>query len=153
VTLLLLLGHQVMYTYVAPFAEHAGFGHTGLVLLVFGVATVVGIWIVGALVDAHLRRTLLTALALIACAMAALAVSAGDPLVLLVSVALWGAAFGGAPTLIQTALVDASGPPTPTWPPPCRPPSTTPASRPVPSPEDLSWRAREQRLFPGRHSR
>jgi predicted MFS family arabinose efflux permease len=77
---------------------------------VFGVATVVGIWIVGALVDGHLRRTLLTALALIACAMAALAVSAGDPLVLLVSVALWGAAFGGAPTLIQTALVDASGP-------------------------------------------
>ncbi|MFD8000827.1 MFS transporter [Streptomyces mirabilis] len=110
VTLLLLLGHQVMYTYVAPFAAHTGFGHTGLVLLVFGVATVVGIWIVGALVDAHLRRTLLTALALIACAMAALAVSAGDPLALLVSVALWGAAFGGAPTLIQTALVDASGP-------------------------------------------
>jgi predicted MFS family arabinose efflux permease len=25
-------------------------------------------------------------------------------------VALWGAAFGGAPTLLQTALVDASGP-------------------------------------------
>src|SRR5882757_7651415 len=40
VTLLLLLGHQVMYTYVAPFAEHVGFGHTGLVLLVFGIATV-----------------------------------------------------------------------------------------------------------------
>ncbi len=55
-------------------------------VLVFGVATVVGIWIVGALVDAHLRRTLLTALALIACAMAALAVSAGDPVVLLVSI-------------------------------------------------------------------
>ncbi|MET9972974.1 MFS transporter, partial [Streptomyces sp. NPDC006356] len=27
-----------------------------------------------------------------------------------VSVALWGLAFGGAPTLIQTALIDASGP-------------------------------------------
>jgi len=29
---------------------------------------------------------------------------------LLTAVALWGAAFGGAPTLLQTALVDASGP-------------------------------------------
>ncbi|OAR25675.1 hypothetical protein A8W25_08940 [Streptomyces sp. ERV7] len=32
------------------------------------------------------------------------------PAVLLVAVALWGAAFGGAPTRIQTALVDVSGP-------------------------------------------
>lgn len=110
VTLLLLLGHQVMYTYVAPFAEHVGFGHTGLVLLVFGVATVAGIWITGVLVDAHLRRTLLTALATITCALLALGLYASSPVVLLASVALWGAAFGGAPTLIQTALVDASGP-------------------------------------------
>ncbi len=29
---------------------------------------------------------------------------------LLIAVAIWGAAFGGAPTLLQTALVDASGP-------------------------------------------
>ena len=110
VTLLLLLGHQAMYTYVAPFAEHVGFGHTGLVLLVFGLATVVGIWIVGVLVDAHLRRTLLVSLAVIAGAMVALGLATRSPAVLLVAVALWGAAFGGAPTLIQTALVDASGP-------------------------------------------
>ncbi|MFD4622171.1 MFS transporter [Streptomyces sp. NPDC058475] len=110
VTLLLLLGHQVMYTYVAPFADHAGFGRTGVVLLVFGIATVTGIWITGVLVDAHLRRTLLAALALIACALLALGLYAAAPAVLLASVALWGAAFGGAPTLIQTALVDASGP-------------------------------------------
>jgi len=32
------------------------------------------------------------------------------PTVLLIAVALWGAAFGGAPTLLQTALVDASSP-------------------------------------------
>ncbi|WP_151478735.1 MFS transporter [Streptomyces albicerus] len=109
VTLTLLVGHQVMYTYVAPFAEHAGFGRTGLVLLVFGAATVVGIWVTGVLVDRHLRRTLLAALALLATAMLALGAYAGHAAVLLVAVALWGVAFGGAPTLIQTALVDASG--------------------------------------------
>ena len=110
VTLFLLVGHQVMYTYVAPFAAHAGFGRTGLVLLVFGAATVVGIWITGVLVDRRLRPTLVGALALCAVVMLALGLAAGVPGVLLISVALWGLAFGGAPTLIQTALVDASGP-------------------------------------------
>jgi predicted MFS family arabinose efflux permease len=110
VTLFLLVGHQVMYTYVAPFAAHAGFGRTGLVLLVFGAATVVGIWITGVLVDRHPRPTLVGALALCATVMLALGLAAGVPGVLLVSVALWGVAFGGAPTLIQTALIDASGP-------------------------------------------
>lgn len=51
VTLLLLLGHQAIYTYLAPFAGHSGFGHTSLVLFVFGLATVAGIWLVGALID------------------------------------------------------------------------------------------------------
>ncbi|MGX1472184.1 UNVERIFIED_CONTAM: putative MFS family arabinose efflux permease [Streptomyces canus] len=110
VTLFLLVGHQVMYTYVAPFAAHAGFGRTGMVLLVFGAATVVGIWITGVLVDRHLRPTLVGALALCAAVMLALGLAAGVPGVLLISVALWGVAFGGAPTLIQTALIDASGP-------------------------------------------
>ncbi|MGW2702922.1 MFS transporter [Streptomyces sp. NPDC001340] len=43
VTLCLQLGHQVMYTYVAPFAAHAGCGRTGGLLAVFGAATVAGI--------------------------------------------------------------------------------------------------------------
>ncbi|MCX5055197.1 MFS transporter [Streptomyces sp. NBC_00201] len=110
VTLFLLLGHQVMYTYVAPFAAHAGFGRTDVVLLVFGTATVAGIWITGVLVDRRLRATLLAALAVCAAVMPALGLNAQAPAVLLGSVALWGVAFGGAPTLIQTALVDASGP-------------------------------------------
>ncbi|MER7564466.1 MFS transporter [Streptomyces sp. NPDC097941] len=110
VTLFLLVGHQVMYTYIAPFAAHAGFGRTGVVLLVFGAATVAGIWLTGLLVDRLPRPTLLGALGLCAAVMLVLGLAAGVPGVLLVSVAAWGVAFGGAPTLIQTALVDASGP-------------------------------------------
>ncbi|MFG3019524.1 MFS transporter [Streptomyces sp. NPDC048254] len=112
VTLFLLLGHQVMYTYLAPFARHAGFGggRTGLLLAVFGAATVAGIWVTGVLVDRRPRATLLTALALFAAVLLVLGRYAGTPAVLVGSVALWGMAFGGAPTLIQTALVNASGP-------------------------------------------
>ncbi|MFF8730978.1 MFS transporter [Streptomyces sp. NPDC015171] len=110
VTLFLLLGHQVMYTYLAPFAARAGYGRPGVLLAVFGTATVAGIWLTGVLVDRHPRPTLLGALALVAAVLTALGAAAGVPWLLPVAVALWGAAFGGAPTLIQTALVDAAGP-------------------------------------------
>ncbi|MFE2883764.1 MFS transporter [Streptomyces sp. NPDC059272] len=110
VTLFLLLGHQVMYTYVAPFTAHTGYGRTDVVLLVFGAATVVGVWATGALVDRWARPTLLGVLTLIVTVMCVLALYADSSAVLLTSVAVWGVAFGGAPTLIQTALVNASGP-------------------------------------------
>jgi predicted MFS family arabinose efflux permease len=110
VTLVLLTGHQAMYTYIAPFATRSGFGHTSLVLLVFGTATAGGIAATGLLADRHLRPVLLAALALIMTAMVALGHWAGSPAVLLPAVALWGVAFGGAPALLQTALTDASGP-------------------------------------------
>ncbi|MEV5875286.1 MFS transporter [Streptomyces sp. NPDC052101] len=110
VTLFLLLGHQVMYTYVAPFAGHAGYGRTGLLLAVFGTATVAGIWLTGVLIDRHPRTTLLAALALFTAVLPTLGLGARTHAVLVGAVALWGVAFGGAPTLIQTALVDASGP-------------------------------------------
>src|SRR6266516_1476818 len=105
VTVLLLTGHQAMYTYVAPFAP----GRTSVVLLVFGGATVAGIWITGVAADRYLRPVLLGALGLIAAAMLVLGLAARAPAALLAAAALWGAAFGGAPTLLQTALVDASG--------------------------------------------
>jgi predicted MFS family arabinose efflux permease len=110
VTFLLLTGHQAIYTYIAPFTTHSGFGHTSLVLLVFGAATAAGIGIAGVLADRRLRPTLLAALALLATAMAVLGHDARIPAVLLPTVAGWGIAFGGAPTLLQTALIDASGP-------------------------------------------
>lgn len=110
VTLCLLLGHQVMYTYVAPFAAHAGYARTGVLLAVFGAATVAGIWLTGVLVDRHLRPTLLAALAVFATVLPVLGLASGAHAVLVCAVAAWGVAFGGAPTLIQTALVDVSGP-------------------------------------------
>ncbi|WP_327238151.1 MFS transporter [Streptomyces sp. NBC_01317] len=110
ITLLVLLGHQVMYTYLAPFSERAGFGRTGVVLFVFGAATVAGVWGVGALIDRRPRATLLGALALLTASMPALGLYGGTPPVLLAAVAVWGVAFGGAPTLLQTALIRISGP-------------------------------------------
>ncbi|MGW5681941.1 MFS transporter [Nonomuraea sp. NPDC003754] len=105
-TAVVLLGHQTMYTYIAPYTQHTG-GRTDLTLLVFGLATVAGILITGALVDHHPRAALTTALALLTAAMLTLALT---PAAVLIAAAVWGTAFGAAPTLLQAALVSASGP-------------------------------------------
>ncbi len=107
VTLLLLTGHQVMYTYIAPYLAWAGFGRTGLVLMVFGIATVGGVWGAGVLVDRRGRRILVLALVLVIAAMVALELRAAP--VLLGGVVVWGLAYGAAPTLLQTELTAASG--------------------------------------------
>ncbi|MER8186474.1 MFS transporter [Kitasatospora sp. NPDC094015] len=110
VTLLLLLGHQAMYTYLAPYAAGAGLGGPGVLLLTFGVATVAGVWCGGALADRHLGAVLPGALALIAGALLVLGPAAGSPVLVAAAVACWGTAFGAAPTLLQTVLVDLAGP-------------------------------------------
>jgi predicted MFS family arabinose efflux permease len=110
VTFLVLTGHQALYTYVAPFAGQAGFGRASLILLVFGIAAAAGIGIAGIIADRLLRPGLLAALAVLAAATAGLGLDAHCHAVLLGAAALWGAAFGGAPALLQTALIDASGP-------------------------------------------
>jgi predicted MFS family arabinose efflux permease len=110
VTLLLLTGHQELYTYIAPFAARSGAGHTGLVLLVFGLATIPGLVVTGVLADRHLRSVLIVTLTLVIAALLALGVAGRDLSALLAAAALWGAAFGGVPALLQTALIGASGP-------------------------------------------
>jgi predicted MFS family arabinose efflux permease len=110
VTLLLLTGHQELYTYMAPFAARSGPGHTGLVLLVFGLATIPGLAVTGILADRHLRPVLIAALTLVIAALFALGLAGRDLGTLLAAAALWGAAFGGAPALLQTALINVSGP-------------------------------------------
>jgi len=110
VIFLWILGHNILYTYVAPFAAaHRMAGQVPLVLLVFGVSAVAGIWVTGVLVDRGLRRVTLTSLAGFATAALVLGIAGDLPVLVYVGVAAWGLTFGGAPTLLQTAIADAAG--------------------------------------------
>jgi predicted MFS family arabinose efflux permease/uncharacterized RmlC-like cupin family protein len=109
ITGLLIAGHQTMYSYIALVARGYGIGHASLALLVFGCGAVAGIWVTGALIDRHLRPVLLCAVALIAASMLTMTQCAGHPAAALCTIGFWGLGFGGAPTLIQTALIDAAG--------------------------------------------
>lgn len=110
VTLVFVLAHTILYTYIATFLDGMGMGgSTDLVLLVFGVASLAGIWFVGARIDRRLRALTLASALLVAVAAALLAVPADSPALVYAAVALWGLGWGGAPTLLQTAVTDAGG--------------------------------------------
>lgn len=105
-----VLAHNVLYTYIVPFLQAGGMaGSTGPVLLLFGCAALVGIGVVGALIDRHLRRLVLGSLVGFGVASVLLGLATGAPLLVYFSVALWGLSFGGAGTLLQTASADAAG--------------------------------------------
>ncbi|MEV7195084.1 MFS transporter [Streptomyces sp. NPDC093510] len=110
VTLVFVLAHTVLYTYIAAFLDELGMGgSTDLVLLVFGAASLAGIWVVGALIHRRLRALTLASVLLVGVAAALLAVFSDTPALVYAAVTLWGLGWGGAPTLLQTAAGDAGG--------------------------------------------
>lgn len=110
VVLAFVLAHNILYTYIAPFLAEAGMAaRTDLVLLVFGATSVLGIWITGVLIDRHLRALTLASIALFALSTLMLGVAADAPALVYAAVAVWGLAFGGAATLLQTAIAHTAG--------------------------------------------
>lgn len=110
VVLAFVLAHNILYTYIAPYLTKAGMAaRTDLVLLVFGVASLPGIWIVGVLIDRHLRVLTLVSTVLFGLSALVLGIAGDKPAIVYIAVTAWGLAFGGAATLFQTALAKTAG--------------------------------------------
>lgn len=110
VVLTFVLAHNIFYTYIASFLASAGMAErTDLILLVFGVAALLGIWVIGVLVDRHLRTLTLTSTALFALSAFVLGLMSDIPAAVYTAVAVWGLSFGGAATLFQTAIARTAG--------------------------------------------
>ena len=105
-----MLGHNILYTYIAPFVSEAGLAsQVDRVLLAFGVAALLGIWVTGRRVDTHLRGAVLLSLGTFAGVSLLFAIGSRSAMAIYVGVFIWGLTFGGAATLLQTALADAAG--------------------------------------------
>lgn len=105
-----MLAHNILYTYIAPFVARAGLAErVDLVLLVFGIAALLGIWLTAKLVEPLLRKTVLASLVAFAAVTLVFGFVGSVPQVIYLGVAVWGLSFGGAATLLQTALADAAG--------------------------------------------
>lgn len=110
---IILTGHNVFYTYIAPFVlDTAGFAPEALSILLFlyGGAGAIGLVLAGVVGSRYPRGGLYGMLATVILAVSVLALFAGLPLVVVFAFIVWGAAFGGLPTLLQTRLLQVASP-------------------------------------------
>lgn len=105
-----MLAHSTIYTYIAPYLRETETAITpDLMLLVYGVASLVGVALTGLLLDRHPRALLhLSVLSFVAAGAVLLAGHTSTP-ALLAAAALWGVSFGGASPQLQSALTRAGG--------------------------------------------
>jgi predicted MFS family arabinose efflux permease len=110
VTLTFVLAHNILYTYVVPLLANAGLEErTDVMLMLFGMASLVSIWITGVYIDGKLRQLSLLSSLLFICVAVAIGVFPQQALVICAVVVVWGFAFGGVATLFQTALARTAG--------------------------------------------
>ncbi|WP_077059882.1 MFS transporter [Streptomyces sp. MP131-18] len=111
VVALLVTGHFAAYTYVRPVLEEvsdAEAGVIGTLLLVYGIAGVVGNFISGAGAGRSPRRTLLVITAVLAVTAALVPLIGGSVLVAGVLLVTWGLSYGGVSVATQTWLLASS---------------------------------------------
>jgi predicted MFS family arabinose efflux permease len=105
-----MLAHNTFYTYIAAYLRFADVGLSPQQALVtFGLAAIAGVWITGLLIDRALRSLLLLSIASFVVAGVAFAVAHQSSTAVLAAIVLWGVAFGGAATQLQTAMANSSG--------------------------------------------
>lgn len=109
-TFLYVLAHNVLYTYIAPFLALSGNANrVDAVLLVFGLTALVGIGVVGLMIDSRLRQLQIASTLLFAFGAVLMGVAAYQTVMVFAGVAMWGLAFGGVATVFQTAAAEAAG--------------------------------------------
>ena len=111
VTAITMIGHYVLYTYIAPyFIEVVGTDAAAIspLLFVAGVSGLIGLVVAGAVFGRHPTRGLLIALGVVAVSVSALGAFAGSWIPALIAFIVWSLAFGMLPPLLQTRLLHAA---------------------------------------------
>jgi len=105
-----LLAAIILYTYLAPFLYQSGLSSSvDVVLLVFGLSAMVGIFMTGKMVGSGLGIAVLLSLSVFTLVSIIFGISSTSLVVIYLGIAAWGLTFGGAATLLQTALADTAG--------------------------------------------
>ncbi|GAA1225187.1 MFS transporter [Rhodoglobus aureus] len=110
---LVMLGHNLFYTYIVPYLIGPAGTEPGAVagvLLIFGAAGAVGLALAGLLIDRFPRSIIAVTVALVAICAALLGMFPDEPWIMFPVIAIWGMAFGGVPAMIQTRLLQLVSP-------------------------------------------
>ncbi|EPH35050.1 major facilitator family transporter [Acinetobacter gyllenbergii CIP 110306 = MTCC 11365] len=107
ILLIWVLAHNILYTYISLYLIAVGLGeHIDAMLLIFGLAAIVGIFVTGHFIDQYLRHLTLLSLVIFAFSALCFGIFMNSLWMVCVAVIAWGISFGGAPILLQTALAD-----------------------------------------------
>lgn len=105
---MIISGHNIFYTYIAPFL----IGPVGLnegavagVLFLYGGAGAIGVVIAGLLVDRYPRGALAASLAGIIVTVFVIGLVPNNPWVAIPAIIAWSIAFGGVPSMVQTRML------------------------------------------------
>ncbi|MFK3834831.1 MFS transporter [Microbacterium sp. NPDC087868] len=105
-----MLAHSTIYTYIAPYLRATQTGITpDLMLLVYGLASLVGVGLTGVFLDRYPRALLHLSAGTFAAAGVILIIGQASTAAVLVAAVLWGVAFGGTAPQLQNSLTRAGG--------------------------------------------
>ncbi|TDW64567.1 putative MFS family arabinose efflux permease [Novosphingobium sp. PhB55] len=105
VILTYIIGHNIIYIFVEPFLRAIGQARSlDLILLLFGIGSIGGLALVGALVDRHLTVMGPVQLGFFMAALAMWMFGATATLPIYLSAVIWGISFGGFGAVTQTAI-------------------------------------------------
>ncbi|MGV8876369.1 MAG: MFS transporter [Rhodoglobus sp.] len=110
---LVMLGHNLFYTYIVPYLIGPATIDSGAVagvLLMFGAAGAVGLALAGILADKFRRSIIPVTVGLVGLCAALLGLFPGQPWVMFPVLVIWGVAFGGVPAMMQTRLLQLASP-------------------------------------------
>ena len=113
IIIVVALGHNLLYTYIAPFLlSPVGVdgGSVALVLFVYGVAGAGGLVFSGTLGDRFPNGTLVAAVTGVAVMVLVIATASHIQWIVLVAIFVWGAAFGALPSLLQARMMHTASP-------------------------------------------
>jgi predicted MFS family arabinose efflux permease len=108
ITTVLMSGQNLFYTYIVPFfttAASFASNSVALLLLAYGIAGAVGLFLAGLVGAKYPRASLVVAFALVGIAVLTLALFPHLSWLVVAMLVLWGAAFGGTPALLQTRVL------------------------------------------------
>lgn len=113
IVIIVALGHNTFYTYIAPFligaVDISEDGVAGALFLVGG-AGALGLVTAGVLGDRWPRASLVGSVALMAFSVLVAGLAAASPIVAILAITVLGFAFGGVPALMQARMLHAASP-------------------------------------------
>jgi predicted MFS family arabinose efflux permease len=108
IVIVVAFGHNLFYTYIAPFLiGPVGFDSAAIapILFVYGGAGAVGLVLAGTLGDRFPRASLAGAVALVAVSVLVLGAFNHLPVVVIITIGVWGMSFGALPSMLQARMM------------------------------------------------